>query len=286
MGDQADEARNQAMLVEFLNVVQDRLDQVSRSNDAAFDQLAAVDLQLGDLRAIAARNFGPFAAVEVRAARPVATTSRDHLYPTGTIQDNTRHPRFFQACERHFGRRLRYLDLGCSGGGLVFDARLRGHLGIGIEGSDASFQAQRAEWRTIPEALFTGDITQPFGVFDKATGVALDFDVISAWEVLEHLEEGDLPQLFANVLAHLAPSGLFVGSVSMVPEILSNGVDLHRTIRPREWWQAVFGASGFTAAPVPVFAFGDFPRGIGKGRLDPDYGRTPDNGFHFVMMRV
>jgi hypothetical protein len=54
------------------------------------------------------------------------------------------------------------MDLGCSGGGIILDALLRGHMAIGLEGSDVSLKQQRAEWRVIPNHLFTCDITKPF----------------------------------------------------------------------------------------------------------------------------
>lgn len=271
------------LLHHFLEMLQDRLNVLTDNDDRAMRQLNALEYQLFDLRAGLARGFGPFPAVELRTAHPVAVDSLDHLNPVGAVQDNTRHPRFFRACERHFGRAIRYLDLGCSGGGLVFDALLRGHHAVGLEGSDAPLKAQRAEWRTIPAHLFTCDIRKPFGIFEKETGAAVRFDVISLWEVIEHIDESDLPQLFANVHAHLAAGGIFVGSVSTVPEILANGVDLHRTVRPRDWWAAVFRAGGFEDGPDSVFEFADFARGSGNGARDPHYGQMPQNGFHFVL---
>jgi hypothetical protein len=57
------------------------------------------------------------------------------------------------------------MDLGCSGGGLVFDFLLRGHTAVGIEGSDFSQKSQRAEWRLLNQCnLLTADITKPFQV--------------------------------------------------------------------------------------------------------------------------
>ena len=79
---------------------------------------------------------------------PVAFKSTDHLSPGGTVKDNTRCISFVIACERLFpGKTLDYIDLGCSGGGLILDFLLRGHHAVGIEGSDVSLRSGRAEWK-------------------------------------------------------------------------------------------------------------------------------------------
>jgi predicted TPR repeat methyltransferase len=77
---------------------------------------------------------------------------------------------------------LRILDLGCSGGGFVKDCLDDGCLAVGLEGSNYSKNLRRAEWRTIPENLFTADLTTPFQVFSEFPEgeVPLTFDVITA----------------------------------------------------------------------------------------------------------
>lgn len=64
-----------------------------------------------------------------------------------------------------------FLDLGCSGGWIVLEDALRGHI---------SFQK---------------------------------FDVITTWEVLGHIAERNLPQLFENIKRHLASDGYLVGLI-------------------------------------------------------------------------
>ena len=179
---------------------------------------------------------------------PVAINSRDHLYPTGTAQDNTRYPRFIKKCEEIFGENegLAFMDLGCSGGGMVLDAILRGHLGIGLEGSDYSLIRQRAEWRLLRKNLFTCDITKPFAVEEAETGEIKKFDVVTAWEVLEHISEDDLPQLFENIKVHLKANGIFVASVACKDSIPSKyGVNMHVTIHSKDWWMDVFKQNNF-----------------------------------------
>lgn len=179
---------------------------------------------------------------------PVASDSLDHQYPHGTAQDNTRYPRFIRACERLLKkeRGLSFLDLGCSGGGMVLDAVLRGHLGIGLEGSDFSLVSQRAEWRLLKNNLFTCDIARPFSLIDETSGERQQFDVITAWEVLEHIREENLPVLFENIRLHLKPNGIFVGSVADWDDIdPQTGINWHCCVHPHTWWEAKVTSLGF-----------------------------------------
>ena len=68
------------------------------------------------------------------AERILAADTNDHLFPRGTRNDNTRHPGFVRACEASLGGSLRHLDLGCAGGGLIWDFTRRGHASVGVEG--------------------------------------------------------------------------------------------------------------------------------------------------------
>ncbi len=229
----------------------------------------------------------PRAPMVFEAEKPVAIDTDDHVFPWGSGQDNTRSPRFVAACERHFpGRRLHYMDLGCSGGGLVLDFLLRGHAAWGVEGSDGPMRAQRAEWRILGQSLFTADITRPFSLRPSPETPNVACEVISAWEVMEHIADEDLPRLFANIHAHLAPDGLFIGSISMVPDDDPvTGARYHRTVQGRAWWEARFAELGLPMLASHGFAFEDFCRGTGNGPMDPSYRDMPGNGFHFVARR-
>jgi len=237
-------------------------------------------------------HFLPEVRTKIETKHPVAVDTDDHKFPWGTMQDNTRLPRFVAACERYFrnrgasARRLTYLDLGCSGGGLVLDFLLRGHEAFGIEGSDFSQLAQRAEWRLLPGNLLTADVTKPFRLSRAADGQAIRCDVVSAWEVMEHIAEDDLPQLFENVLGHLTPEGFFVGSICLVPDIDERtGANYHRCVKPRSWWESRFLHLGMRMIDDHGFAFGDFCRGTGNGPIDENYMEHPEVGFHFVAVR-
>jgi SAM-dependent methyltransferase len=226
----------------------------------------------------------PKAAMSFVAEKPVAIDTDDHQKPWGAAHDNTRSPRFVAACERHFQRSLTFLDLGCSGGGLVLDFLLRGHRAYGIEGSDHPLNAQRAEWRVLRNNLFTADITRPFRLAETQGGPPVASDVISMWEVLEHIADEDLPQLFTNITAHLKPDGIFIGSIALGPDD-HGGASYHRTVKPRDWWERRFAELGLPMLANHGFAFEDFCRGTSNGPIDGNYRDEPHVGFHFVAAR-
>ena len=230
------------------------LDEVHRHIDFTYrDIMVALQRQ---------KSFLPDNDIILETDYPVAYKSKDHLHPHGTIQDNTRFPRFVERCETLLisKRSLAFLDLGCSGGGMVLEAALRGHISMGLEGSDCSKKEQRAEWRLLDDRLQTCDITKPFYLRNRQRGIQ-QFDVITAWEVLEHIAEADLPQLFENIKNHLALGGYFVGSIANWDDIdPKSGVNWHITVHPYDWWARKFTEAGFQIC-TEDFATADMARG-------------------------
>lgn len=221
-------------------------------------------------------------SVTITTEHPVAYDSPDHINPFGTIQDNTRNYAFYTKCHKLYGDELRFLDLGCSGGGLVFEFALNGHLAIGLEGSDRSQKMGRANWRTIPGNLFTCDIAKPFTL--TAAGNVQSFTVISCWEVLEHIPLTAMPTLLNNVKQHLAEGGVFVGSISK-----SDEDPLHVTLLDNDGWIRVFKENGLdlTIGYEDAFEFNEYCRGIAGGMFDShDYRAAPHKGLHFIARKT
>jgi len=205
--------------------------------------------------------------IEVRAEREVAYQSPDHIAPLGTRHDNSRNRRFnakLYALYSPITITLNVLDLGCSGGGFVRDCINDGCLAVGLEGSDYSQKRRRAEWAVIPEFLFTCDVTGNFEVLaelGQRPQERLLFDVVTSWELIEHIAEKDLAQVAANVQGHLKPSGLWIMSVSPNEEI-KNGARLHQTVQDKPWWVARFRELGLEHLEAYVAFFNtQFVRG-------------------------
>lgn len=200
--------------------------------------------------------------VELITDYSIAYQSYDYLVPHGTIRDNTRFPRFVEKCEKLLKEKeLSFLDLGCSGGGMVLEAALKGHFSMGLEGSDISKIQQRAEWRLLGENLQTCDITKPFQILDVESNSTYKFNVISAWEVLEHIAESDLPQLFRNIKSHLSTEGRFVASIANYDDIdPDTGVNWHVTLHDNAWWKNRIESFGFEICENEFSAY-DMARG-------------------------
>lgn len=187
--------------------------------------------------------------ITLTTSHSVAETSPDHLAPWGTKHDNSRNRRFNHKLYRLFpaAAMLRVLDLGCAGGGFVKDCIDDGCLAVGLEGSDFSKKLGRAEWRTIPEYLFTCDIGKPFCV--AADNEPMLFDVITSWGVLEHLPNTeDVNGVIQNIHRHLAPGGLAILCISTQHDIVE-GIEYHQTVQPRQWWLDKFAAAGLIDRP-------------------------------------
>lgn len=163
----------------------------------------------------------------------VALDSLDHTEPLGTKHDNHTSLALIKEIEaRYEFKKINYLDIGCAGGQFVADMYHRGHNAVGIEGSDYSLVHQRACWPELGNIrLFTCDATKRFEIMDDQTPML--FDLITAWEVLEHIKIDDMKIFFSNINRHLKPNGIFIGSVSC------HGNDPHHvTVLPKDIWHS------------------------------------------------
>jgi SAM-dependent methyltransferase len=270
-----------------------KLDSLGRLSGIMLDNRILLDRYYRDLMLELDKvaHFIPNPCVEVETDHPIALDSNDHIFPHGTALDNTRSPRFVRACENILPQRpLRYLDLGCAGGGLVLDFILRGHFAIGLEGSDYSLINQRAEWRLLPNNLFTCDIAKPFKIKEKNGAQSpVVFDVITAWELMEHIPEQGLPTLLENVRGHLSEDGFFIGSIALLKSFGGDpNVRYHETLQSKAWWEELFRKQGLPMLSEHPFGVRDFCRGGGNWPEPEHYTfeTYPDRGFHFVAKKA
>lgn len=180
---------------------------------------------------------------------PVALDSPDHISPLGTMRDNSINLAFNRTLREinRAERRPSVLDFGCAGGGMVRTLIEQGHIAVGLEGSDYNLKIKRAEWAAIPEYLFTCDVGFPF-TLHTGDGKPYHFDVITAWEFLEHMPEKRLDQMIDNMRNHLKGGGLIIGSISNFSNVV-NRVEHHLIQKPMWWWAEAFGRHWFKRRP-------------------------------------
>lgn len=170
---------------------------------------------------------------------PVAFDSPDHLQPRGTAENHMTHYGFIVNMKRRMGANGAMLDLGCSSGRLVRDFRRVGWTAVGLEGSDYSLKAKRPCWDTEAYvSLFTCDIGKPFEIQNNQC--VLQFDVITCFQVLEHLDSSRLECLMNSVERHSKTGTLFIISTANNSEVV-NGVELHVTQWTRGQWIEFMG---------------------------------------------
>ena len=167
---------------------------------------------------------------------PLAFDSPDHLFPWGTARDNTTDLGFIVEIEHYFkNKKINMLDIGCSGGQLVVDFNRRGHKAIGIEGSDYSIKHNRANWPAYHnKLLFTCDASRPYKITED-DGSEIKFDLITAWETIEHIHPDTLDTFFQNIVNHMHQDSIFCGSIALNEDVIQ-GYVLHQSVFPAEKW--------------------------------------------------
>ena len=145
---------------------------------------------------------------------PVAVESPDHKYPFGVKENNNHSQGFTDKLHELYPRPLSLLDLGTAGGHNIWQHNLQGDNAVGLEGSDYRKVRGLPEWN-IESNLFTCDVTKSFQLQDNIDGEWKDslLDVITAWELIEHIHKNDLEQFYTNVREKLKPNGAFIVSI-------------------------------------------------------------------------
>jgi hypothetical protein len=232
------------------------------------------------LRGLSGRKIAP-PGLELQTDHPIALGSNDHLSPDSTTEGIPRPTMFVQDCIRVLGEGLRLLDLG-----LVYEARDNGVLAMGIDGSDFCRRNRIGYWPLLDDHLFTCDITKPFQFVETGSATPVRFDLVTMWEVLEHIDEKDLPALFSNIHRQLTDDGYFLGSISLLEYLDTTGKPYHVTLQDRDWWKSMFLASGIEMLDVHPFNEYLFCRGNGPRYQDfHNYKSNPQDGFLFVARK-
>ena len=182
----------------------------------------------------------------------VAYNSPDHLKPEGTKNDNHTSLVFINAMHgilsKQFSGQQSFLDLGCSGGQLVADFKDKGYISVGLEGSDYSLVHRRANWATLANTnLFTCDITRPFQITNNTLN--LRFNLITMWDVIEHIKTDELDKVFLNIKNHL--KGYFMATTSD-ESVIRDGLELHQTRWDEAHWKKYIAENQKWLVPVDL----------------------------------
>lgn len=146
-----------------------------------------------------------------------------NLYASGASCDFNTDLKFIREVIDRFNleenEKINWLDLGCAGGKLILDAaeQKETDICIGLDGSVGVYNQESWSSKKNSHILKNADISKPFTILDSKKDKVI-FDVITSWEVIEHLYEEDLEQYFNNVHDHLANSGVFIGSIANFPD--------------------------------------------------------------------
>lgn len=214
--------------------------------------------------------------IKIETNYPNAVDSPDFIQPLGSAQDNHSNPAYLAELEKVAGSSdFSYLDLGCAGGQSVVDIYSKGNVACGVEGSNLDVMIASSKNREKPNprflgggnqvldrdvhdnwlefkdvCLFKADITKPFSLKNES-GSNHKFDIITAWDVMEHPKPEQIPYVLENVKNHLKSDGVFLCLVNMAP------CYHHQCVKPKEWWVETFNAAGLNPGD---FNFNTSPR--------------------------
>jgi cyclopropane fatty-acyl-phospholipid synthase-like methyltransferase len=164
--------------------------------------------------------------MKIKTEYPVCFESPDYYNPVGAINDDNSNEKYADELELKLGKKLNYLELGCAGGTFIDLLISKGHNAFGIDGTDHPIKIGRPAWvKYFNDRLFTCDLSKPFEVIDFPK-----FDVISAWEFMEHIPTDSIDFLLSKIYELLDDDGIVIFGVSMAE------CSHHQSVFKQEIW--------------------------------------------------
>jgi 2-polyprenyl-3-methyl-5-hydroxy-6-metoxy-1,4-benzoquinol methylase len=163
----------------------------------------------------------------IKTKYPLCVDSMDYINPVGAVNDDNCNPLYVDEVISLFNHPISYLELGCAGGTIVDYLVSRGHDAYGIDGTDHPIKIGRTAWKKHHNTrLFTCDLSKPFDILESPK-----FDVISAWEFMEHLPPKCINYLMAKLYKLLKEDGIILFGISSVE------CSHHLSVFTREIWE-------------------------------------------------
>lgn len=184
----------------------------------------------------------------------IAVDSDDHIHPDGVYNDNNCNPWFIPQIESYFNRKINVLDLGCAGAEFVSQMIDRGHIAVGIDGSDRCLNIDQEilqKYGKMPvgyknwqqhgnKNLFTCDLSYDYEL--TLNDELLQFDLITCFDVMEHLYEERIDKFCEMVVKHLKQDGIFFAGIAMFSHAGDHGLghtEWHKSLFTKEKWNSI-----------------------------------------------
>ena len=129
----------------------------------------------------------------------------------------------------------KHLDYGC-GAGFVVELLGSHHFKKASVGADVS-EAMCAAANLRLGGDYVKQIETGRAPFEDGS-----FDLVTCFDVLEHVDAEDVPKLRDDIFRLLRPGGVFFCNISLrlAGSVDINGDNLHRTVKPADWWNDHF----------------------------------------------
>ena len=107
------------------------------------------------------------------------------------------------------------------------------------------------------------------------------FDLITLWEVFEHIETNFLSMLIQNIRRHMHEQSIVVASICTVRDEnpLKKAI-YHKTVQSKEWWLEFLNKNGIEPINNHHYLPEEMLRANGIGYFDPD----PKDGYSFHLI--
>lgn len=140
--------------------------------------------------------------------------------------------------------RGRHLDMGCGAGFVVEQMRDWDFDSIGADISQQAVDTANARMGAGSATMIENG---------RAAFADGSFDLVTCFDVLEHLDREDIPALRDELMRLLKPGGFLFCNISLrlAGSVDHEGVNLHRTVEPPEWWDRIFAFDEYTVLRGP-----------------------------------